>query len=226
MKQNILIVAAHPDDEVLGCGGTVARMIKQGAVANTLILGEGKTARFKTRDVKKFKNEIEDLHEEALKANKTLGIKELFLHDFPDNRFDEATLLDIVKVIEEYKKKLKPTLIFTHFEKDLNIDHQMTYQAVITATRPMADETVKAIYAFENISSTEWSYPLSFSPNTFFDISETIDLKIKSLAHYKSEMRPFPHPRSLEATKLSAQMWGIKVGVKYAEAFICVRSVK
>ena len=134
--------------------------------------------------------------------------------------------MDIVKVIEKIKNQTKPEVIFTHYEKDLNIDHQITYKAVITATRPLKGESVKEIYSFEISSSTEWSYPLSFSPNLFFNISGTIDVKIKALEEYKTELMEYPHPRSLEGVKLIAKNWGMKVGLEYAEAYKVVRILK
>ena len=155
MKQKVLVVAAHPDDEILGCGGTMARLTREGSEVTTLILGEGKTARDEKRNIDKRKAEIMNLHQEAKSANKTVGVKKIILERFPDNRFDEVALLDIVKVVEKIKNQVKPNIIFTHYEKDLNIDHRVTYQAVITVTRPMAGEAVKEIYSFENISSTE-----------------------------------------------------------------------
>ena len=224
--ENILIIAAHPDDEVLGCGGIVARLNKEGYEITTLILGEGVSSRDDTRDIKKRGKSILELKEEAKRANAILGVKEVFFHDFPDNRFDTIPFLDIVKIIEKIKNQIKPDIIFTHYEKDLNIDHQITYKAVITATRPLEEETVKEIYSFEIPSSTEWSYPLSFSPNMFYDISETIDVKIKALKEYKSELKKYPYPRSLEGVELTAKNWGMKVGLNYAEAFKTVRIIK
>ena len=226
MSKKILIIAAHPDDEVLGCGGTVARMVAEGYEAYTLILGEGITSRDKKRERGKRDKEIKELREQIHKADSIIGVKKVFIYDFPDNRFDTVPLLDIVKVIEDIKDNVKPDIIFTHYEKDLNIDHKITYQSVITAMRPLADETVKEIYSFEVLSSTEWSYPLSFSPDVFFDISGTINLKINAMSVYKKELRDYPHPRSLEVIKQNAQLWGIKVGLKYAEAFKLVRLVK
>lgn len=222
----ILIIVAHPDDEVLGCGSSVARLNKEGHTIYTLILGEGVTSRNNIRNREKRKNEIIDLKDYAEKANKILGVKKVFFHDFPDNRFDTVPFLEIVKVIEKIKNQIKPEIIFTHYEKDLNIDHQITYKAVITVTRPMREETVKEIYSFEIPSSTEWSYPLSFSPDMFFDISETIDIKLKALKKYQTELRESPHPRSWEGVKLIAKNWGMKVGLNYAEAFKCVRIIK
>ena len=223
MKKKILIVAAHPDDEILGCGGTIARMVKEGCKAYTLILGEGVTSRDEKRDVEKRKDALERLKKQARKAGEIIGIDETFIYNFPDNRFDTVPLLEIVKVIEKVKEKIKPSIIFTHYHNDLNIDHQITYKAAITATRPVEEETVKEIYSFEILSSTEWNYPVTFSPDMFFDISNTIGLKLKAIKQYKDEIRDYPHPRSLEGIELNAKVWGQKAGVQYAEAFKVVR---
>jgi len=224
--KNILIIAAHPDDEILGCGGTVARLNKEGYEITTLILGEGISSRDDVRDVKKREKNILELKEEANRANAILGIKKVFFFDLPDNRFDAIPLLDVVKFIEKIKNQIKPEIIFTHYKNDLNIDHQITYKALITATRPLKEETVKEIYSFEIPSSTEWSYPLSFSPDIFFNISETIDVKIKALGEYKTELMKYPHPRSLEGVRLIAKNWGMKVGLEYAEAYKVIRILK
>ena len=226
MNKKILIVAAHPDDEVLGCFGTVSRLIKEGYEAYTLILGEGKTSRDEKRVVENKKDEIEILNSEIKRANDTIGIKKTFIYNFADNRFDSVDLLDIVKVISKVKEEIKPDVIFTHYEKDLNIDHQITYKAVITATRPMQNECVKEIYSFEVLSSTEWNYPLTFSPDTFFDIEDTLDLKISAMKEYKSELCTYPHPRSIEGIELNAKYQGMRVGKKYVEAFKSVRVIK
>jgi len=226
MVKKLLIIAAHPDDEVLGCFGTVARLIKEGYEAYTLILGEGKTSRDEVRVVENKTDELQTLNQEILQANKTIGIKKTFVESFPDNRFDSVDLLDIIKVISKVKNEVQPDIIFTHYEKDLNIDHQITYQAVITATRPMQKESVKEIYSFEILSSTEWNYPISFSPDIYYDISETIDLKIKAMKEYQSELCEYPHPRSLEGIKLNAKYQGMRVGKRFVEAFKTVRAIK
>lgn len=223
--KKILIIAAHPDDEVLGCFGTVSKLIKEGNEAYTLILGEGKTSRVSDRN--EIKNEeFKNLENEALKANQSIGIKELFREKFPDNRFDSVPLLDIVKSVERVKNKLKPDIIFTHFYNDLNIDHQITYKAVLTATRPMPNESVKEIYSFEILSSTEWNFPTLFSPDVFIDISQTLEHKINAMKFYNSELCNFPHPRSIEGIELIAKIQGLKVGLKNAEAFKLVRAIK
>ena len=226
MSKIILIVASHPDDEVLGCFGTVARLIKEGYEAYTLILGEGKTSRDEERIIENRKDDIQILNTEIKKANDMIGIKKVFVESFPDNRFDSVDLLDIVKVISKVKEEIQPDIIFTHFENDLNIDHRITYQAVLTATRPMEDECVKEIYSFEILSSTEWNYPLSFSPDTYFDISNTIDSKIEAMQKYTSELCEYPHPRSIEGIELNAKYQGMRVGKKYVEAFKSVRVIK
>ncbi|HIP14699.1 MAG TPA: PIG-L family deacetylase [Sulfurimonas autotrophica] len=226
MSKKILIVVAHPDDEVLGCFGTVARLIQERYEAYTLILGEGKTSRDEERQVKNKKDEIAVLHDEIQNANSAIGIKKVFVESFPDNRFDSVDLLDIIKVVSKVKDEVKPDIIFTHYEHDLNIDHQITYKAVVTATRPMQDECVKEIYSFEILSSTEWNYPISFSPDTYYDISNTLDLKIKAMKEYSSELCEYPHPRSLEGIYLNAKYQGMRVGKKAVEAFKCVRIIK
>lgn len=226
MSDIILVVAAHPDDEILGCGGTVARLANEGAKVYTLLLGQGIAAKHDSLDKTEYQEQIAKLKKCMNAANKAIGVQEVFSFDFPDNKFDTVALLDIVKTVEKIKNKIKPNVIYTHYEKDLNIDHRITYEAVITATRPLATETVKTIYSFEVLSSTEWHYPLAFSPDTFFDISESINLKLEALSCYETELRPFPHPRSLEGAELNAKVWGMKIGVDCAEAFRVVRILR
>ena len=226
MKNNsVLVIAAHPDDEILGAGATMARFAQEGHDVFTLILGEGITARDQTRDRSKHTSELKTLKQHIAEANKIVKVKDIFMEDFPDNRFDSVDLLDVVKAVEKVCQKVKPQTIFTHFRSDLNVDHRVTYNAVLTATRPMAGEVVKKIYSFEVLSSTEWNYPLSFSPNVFIDVGQTIDLKVKAMSKYTTELRDFPHPRSLEGIKLAAQYWGMRTGVKFAEAFELVRDI-
>ncbi len=226
MPKKILIIAAHPDDEILGCGGTAARLAQEGNQLFTLILGEGITSRDHSRDTGKRESELTLLKKHIHEANKVIGVKDVFTLDYPDNRFDSVPLLDIVKGIEKIKTQLKPHVIFTHFAHDLNIDHQVTYRAVITATRPMVGETVKEIYSFEVLSSTEWQSPPCFSPDCFYDISPFIEAKVAAMEKYQSELRDYPHPRSLKGIRLNAQTWGMKMGVQYAEAFKTVRVIR
>lgn len=222
-SKKVLIIAAHPDDEVLGCFGTVTKFINQGYNAYTLILSGGKTSRGEVEP-----KELDKIKEEMQKANKLIGIKEVYQADFPDNAFDSVSLLTIVKEIERVKNIIKPEIIFTHHVGDMNIDHQLTHKAVLTATRPMADESVKTIYSFEIPSSTEWnsySKDTVFVPNVFVDITETIDKKVEAMSIYTSELRDYPHPRSLQFIKELAKTNGVKVGLKYSENFMLIRSV-
>jgi LmbE family N-acetylglucosaminyl deacetylase len=227
-KENnkILVVAAHPDDEILGCGGTMALHSMKGDEVYVLILGEGITSRSETNDRIKSKKELNDLKKQMLKANKIIGVKKVFAFDFPDNRFDTVPLLDVIKYVERIKREINPNIVFTHHYGDLNIDHVITHRAVMTAFRPVMGEDAREIYTFEVPSSTEWNYPLSFSPDVFFDISDTLDLKLKAMAVYKSEIRDYPHPRSLEGIRNNAEIWGMKVGLRYAEAFKLVRIIR
>jgi len=222
----ILVIAAHPDDEVLGCGGTMARLALESNDVYTLILGEGITARDKKRDLAKRENEIAELRKQVENANKILGVKKVYTYDFPDNRFDTVPLLDIIKTIEKIKEDIKPDIVFTHHYGDLNIDHQITFKAVMTAFRPIKDESVKEIYSFEIPSSTEWNVPSSltyFMPDYFVSINKSLEAKINALKEYKTELRDFPHPRSLKAVALNAKQWGVKMGFEATEAFKTIR---
>jgi LmbE family N-acetylglucosaminyl deacetylase len=220
------VVAAHPDDEILGCGGTVARLVNDGYEAFSLVLGEGVTSRDEHRDRSGRMQEIVALKSEMERANRAIGVRSVFSYSFPDNRFDSVPILEVVKVIEEIKKQVLPSLVLTHHRNDLNVDHQVTYSATLAATRPMPGEVVRAVYSFEVLSSTEWNYPQTYCPSLFFDISATLERKIEALACYASEMREYPHPRSLDAVRLTAQAWGVRVGLLHAEAFEVVRELR
>jgi LmbE family N-acetylglucosaminyl deacetylase len=222
----ILIVAAHPDDEVLGCGGTVARLSHKNTI-NTLILGEGITS----RDIPRQKKDLAlfDLQENCKKANSLLGVKKVFFQNFPDNRFDSVPLLDIVKPIEVCIKKINPDCIYTHHHGDLNIDHRITQQAVLTAARPLGNKPVKKIFSFEVLSSTEWNVQDSatmFMPNTWMNISDTLKLKLDAMQEYTTELCEYPHPRSIEGIKILAAKRGLEVGFPYAEAFHLIRCIE
>ena len=226
-NKSVLVVAAHPDDEVLGCGGIMARSSQRGDNVYVLILGEGITSRDNKRDRGKRDGQIKELQGHIKKAGKTLGVRESFVFDFPDNRFDTVPLLDIIKTIEQVKKTVKPDIVYTHHGGDLNIDHQITFKAVMTAFRPLKGERVKAIYSFEVPSSTEWASNKynSFSPDCFINIKSTMNKKIKALQAYSGEVRDFPHPRSVEAIEVLARYRGSNVGLEYAEALKVVRQV-
>lgn len=211
-------------------GATMHRLIhEQDCTIRAVILGEGLTSRSETRDSVKWKEDIEVHRSNIENARNIIGYDSGGIYDFPDNRFDSVDLLDIIKVIEKEKKEFKPEIIFTHHAGDLNIDHQRTFEAVMTATRPMENEIVKSIITFETPSGTEWQAstdPRHFIPNMFVNISEEdLQAKVKGMECYEFESKPYPHPRSPEALRIRAQMWGVSNGMELAEAFCFVREI-
>jgi len=223
---NILVIAAHPDDEVLGCGGTIARHTQNGDSVHVLILAEGATSRDEKRDRASRTSELSALAQAAHKAKAILGVSSLKLMDFPDNRMDSCDLLDIIKAIEPLIQEYSPQRIYTHHPGDVNIDHQRISEAVITAARSTPNHPTNTILFFEVPSSTEWQVSpvkATFQPNWFVDISETLQLKQKALEAYDSEMRSFPHPRSYSAIAHLAHWRGATAGVEAAEAFVLAR---
>ncbi|HPN32250.1 MAG TPA: PIG-L family deacetylase [bacterium] len=223
---NILVIAAHPDDEILGCGGTLALHCINGDDTRVLILSDVCTSREENEALAFEKRNAMNTQIES--ATEIIGIKKIYRENLIDNRFDKLELLDIVKSIEKYKNEFMPDIIYTHFSDDLNIDHRMTFEAVLTAYRAEPGKSSPDIYSFFIPSSTEWGNGRQqqiFNPNYFVDISKVIDNKIEAMKCYKSELKPYPHTRSLEAVKIWANIWGISVGVEYAEPFVLIRKV-
>ncbi len=226
-----MIVVAHPDDELLGLGATFHKLINECNVStHVVILGEGITSRSDIRDITVWENELAIHRENIKKAQLAIGYNSVNIYDFPDNRFDSVALLDIIKVIEKEKEVFQPEIIFTHHGGDVNVDHQRTFDSVITSCRPMKHEKVKAIITFETMSGTEWrasSDPRHFIPNMFVEITEEgLNAKIKAMESYEFEKRNYPHPRSPEALRIRAQMWGVANGLQLAEAFQIIRTIE
>ena len=225
MKQ-VLVVAAHPDDELLGVGGTVRRLADEGVCVRAVILAEGLTSRGERR-ADTEQSELKELQKDARAAAKEVGYTSIDFCGFPDNRMDEMDLLDVIKVFSRFVEMYRPDTIFTHHHGDLNIDHQRTCEAVLTACRPVGDYCVERIYAFETPSSTEWNYRYDepFCPNVFFDVTETLEAKIRGMACYQTESAEYPHPRSEENLRALGQYRGTNVGVRMAEGFVLLREV-
>ena len=224
----VLVVAAHPDDEVLGCGATAARLVQEGHEVHFSILGEGITSRHGQRS-ETDAAQLEKLHRQAHAAAAKVGVNNLILDKLPDNRLDTVPLLEIVKIVENLIERIGPEVIYTHHGGDLNVDHEVVHRAVLTATRPLAKQSVREIYSFEVPSSTEWAFQQfqsSFRPTVFVDVSRTLEAKVAAMGCYETEARKFPHPRSPEALRAIAMRWGSVCGCGAAEAFELVRSIR
>jgi N-acetylglucosamine malate deacetylase 1 len=217
----ILCVAAHPDDEVLGCGGTLARHAAAADEVHVCLVAEGLTSRLGSGV-----EGLAELAAAARRAGALLGARETRLLGLPDNRLDQLLRLDIIQRIERVVDEVQPDIVYTHAAADLNLDHQIVHEAVLTACRPIPGQCVKRILCFEVPSSTEWrgaGSASAFVPNWFVDISATLADKRAALGEYAGEMRPWPHARSIDACVHLAHWRGASVGVAAAEAFMLAR---
>ncbi len=221
---SVLIVAAHPDDEVLGCGGTIARHRSAGDRVTVLIMADGISSRGASAGTA-----LAERQRAARLANERLGVEDLTLLAYPDNRMDSVALLDVIQDIERVIERCQPAVVYTHHSGDVNIDHSRTHHAVIAACRPQPGHGVRTLLFFETPSSTEWRPPGSlppFAPNWFTDISATLSVKLEAMAAYAAELRDFPHPRSHSAVEHLARWRGASVGLPAAEAFELGRLIK
>lgn len=226
--ETVLVVAAHPDDEVLGCGGTIAAHAARGDSVHVLILSEGATSRRDVRDCIADFQSLQQLENAATQVSVILGLASLSFGHFPDNRLDMVPLLELTKVVESYIEKYAPTVVYTHHAGDLNIDHRAAHNATVTACRPLPSHPVKTVLFFEVPSSTEWqiSSPVHlFCPNWFVDVSATLALKMQALQCYHTEMRDWPHSRSYQAVEHLARWRGASAGFEAAEAFMLGRQL-
>jgi N-acetylglucosamine malate deacetylase 1 len=220
--KKVLVIAAHPDDEVLGCGGAIAKHVSQGDEFHLVFMSDG---------VKSRSQFLEENLKQRMNASKLaqslLGITSSQYLDFQDNRMDSIALLDIIQKLEPIIDNLKPSVVYTHHQGDLNIDHQLTHSAVITACRPVPNFSVREIYGFEVLSSTEWSNSQQsiFRPTFYTDITKHISKKISAAKAYQEEMRDPPHSRSIKHIEILAQHRGYSIGVDMAEAFEVYRIV-
>lgn len=217
---NNLIISAHPDDEVLGCGGLIAKKTDSENFY-VLILTGGAVGRYEEEMEKTLKDN-------AIKANKILGTKEVFFEDLPNQAMETIPLIKITQIIEKYIKDLNITKVFTHHIGDLNRDHKIVAEATFTATRPVVGQSVKEVYSYNVPSSTEWNFlegETVFIPNYFIDIKDTIEKKQEAMKCYESECREYPHPRSQEAIKAHSNYWGLTAGLEFAEPYKMIRKI-
>lgn len=223
MSKQVLIIAAHPDDETYGSGGCIARHVRQGDSVSVLILTDGVTARH---------NELELQKAAARKACKTLGVENVHFAGLQDQRLDGTPLLEVINPIHERIQALRPAVVYTHHRGDVNQDHRVVFAATLVAARPFGDSPIKRLICYEVPSSTEWAPPFAewaFLPDIYVDIQETLEKKLSAIEAYEetfeSEVKPFPHPRSPEAVRIYAHNRGLNVGMQYAEAFMLVREL-
>jgi LmbE family N-acetylglucosaminyl deacetylase len=206
----------------------MARHIGAGDRVSVVIFAEGFTSRQPRRNRRSAGKELNNLQKSGLAANRLLGVSDVQFHDLPDNRMDSIDRLDVVKLVESHIKRVDPDIIYTHSATDVNIDHRVLHDAVIVATRPMPKKQIAQLLFFEVPSSTEWQVPgvCPFVPNWFVDISRTIESKVAALRAYESEMRPWPHPRSIRNVENLASVRGATIGVGAAEAFVLGRLIQ
>jgi LmbE family N-acetylglucosaminyl deacetylase len=219
----VLVIVAHPDDEVLGAGGTIARHAANGDEVHVAFLTDGVSARGHEAEKAQRRDAA------AREVASILGTLPPRFLAFPDNRLDGVQLLDIVQAIERIVTETSPLVVYTHHAGDLNIDHRICQRAVLTACRPLPNSTVRRIYAMEVASSTEWMPPqetTAFVPTRFVDISLTWEKKSRALKAYAEEMRPFPHPRSHQSIEALARWRGASAGLHAAEAFVTIRDIE
>ena len=220
----VLVIAAHPDDEVLGMGGTIARHAKLlGDTVRTLIVTDGSSSQYPDRpDI------IRKKYEEAQRASDILGVEKHIHHDLPDMKLDTIAHTEINRVVEQNIAEFQPQIVYC-VHPDVNKDHQCLYESTCVALRPVPGMTVRKFLTYAPLSSTEWTPPVGFAPfepNVFVDISETIDAKIAAFREYKTELRESPHPRSIEGIKAFAAREGMRVGCAYAEPFCLIREIQ
>lgn len=223
MGKTILVVAAHTDDEALGCGGTIARHVSEGDKVYAVFLADGVTSRPGVGEKDATRRAAA-----AETAQRILGVTSVTYLGLPDNRLDGLALLDIVQPLERVIESISPDIIYTHHHGDLNVDHRMAHQAVMTACRPIPGAKLRAIYTFEVMSSTEWATPplCPFIPVYYVDISEHLTTKLNALSAYELEMRDTPHSRSIEHVEYLSRHRGHSVGIAAAEAFMVMRLLR
>lgn len=220
----VLIICAHPDDEVLGCGGFISKYRELGVEFKVIFIGEGSTCRFDDLKSSEVVNSIKNRNDSAINALRFLNVHNLEFHNLPCGRFDQIPIISINKIIERAISSFKPDTVLTHSSSDVNNDHRIVFNSTLMSTRPSLGWRVNRLLSYEVLSSTEWSYVRNFMPNYFEEISEkNVDDKWRAMSHYESEIREYPFPRSLEGIRALSMMRGVQAGFQYAEAFKIIR---
>lgn len=214
VPRRVLAIAARPDDEVLGCGGTLALHARAGDEVTVVIACEGEPVRYEPSGVGQS--------EPSRRAAAVLGLAESRQLGFPDQRLDTLSLLDLITPLEHAVREVRPTVVYCQFGSDGNRDHELLFRAALVATRPL-EACIEGVYVFDTASSTEWGYPRAFVPDTWVDISDTLEQKLNAMACYEREVRPYPHPRSLDALRHRGRAWGNQCCMDAAEVFMTVR---
>ncbi len=225
--RKILIIVAHPDDEVLGCGGMISKFRKLDIDFKIIFIAEGSTCRFNHSNSFKAKEEIRKRNNYAVDVMEFLGIKKYKFYNLTCGRLDQIPIIEINKIIETNIREYCPDAIFTHSLSDCNNDHKIIYNSTLMATRPVFNNNVMNLYSYEIQSSSEWNFENQFQPNYFIKLEEDdLKIKIESINMYKSEIKQYPFPRSSIGIKTLAMYRGMQVGVKYAEAFKLIREIQ
>jgi LmbE family N-acetylglucosaminyl deacetylase len=229
-RRSVLVVAAHPDDEVLGCGATIARERAEGSEVSILILATGATSRG-TAAAPVSREAVDRLYEECAAANAALGVRReaIAFGQFPDQRLDVTPVAELKDRVRESIAACRPDVVFTHHPGDYNPDHRAVFEAVLWASRPCLGEVHPAeLYAFEVLSSSEWSWQDrdGFRPSVYVDVAPFLEAKKEALRRYGSELRPYPHPRSVEGVEILAKKRGLEVSLTAAECFEVIRVIR
>ena len=223
---NILVIAAHPDDEVYGMGGTIAKRSEVGDEVHVLIVTDGCTAQY--RNDPRLPELLAQKRLEAQRANRILGVKQVHFGDLPDMRLDTVPHVEVNQLIEETVDAVAPDVVYTHFYGDVNLDHQMVYRSTLVAVRPVQGQTVRELYCYRVPSSTEWNPQLShtaFLPNVMVDITDYAARKEAALLAYQTEARAYPHPRSAQYVRETDRVCGLQWGIGSSEAFMLLRKI-
>ena len=224
--KRVLIIAAHPDDEVLGMGGTIAKLVKEGNVVDVLIVTDGSSSQY--RDSDHLAEIIEAKKKETRNCADVLGIRDIYYGELPDMRLDITPHIRINRVIEDVIDKVQPDSVFTHFWGDVNCDHQNVYKSTLVAVRPVLGQVVRELYCYRVPSSTEWTpnkADTMFMSNYFVDIQEFTEQKYNAFACYSTELRDYPHPRSVQYLRENDKVVGLRVGMFAAEEFVLIRKL-